>query len=170
MGGFGSGNYLGTRRRFTVEESLVLAVVDFAGNLRPGASGGIRWTRGQGDASVGYGIADEDGIRVLRLGFRWRDEEDVTLPIRLQPTTPNYGGRRWWFTWPLAVDGVACARRARNLYPPPVQRHFGCRHCFQLTSRSSQQAHKVERTARTLANLLGADPESTRLVAERWCR
>ena len=55
----------------------------------------------------------------ITLHYRWRDSEDVRIPVRLQTTPTQFGGERWWFTCPLIVNGVACNRRAGKLYLPP---------------------------------------------------
>ena len=65
--------------------------------------------------------------------------------IRLQTTETNFGGQRWWFACPLIVDGGECKRRVGKLYLPPGARRFGCRKCHDLTYRSSQASHRMER-------------------------
>lgn len=167
MGGFGSGNHLGERRRFTVEESLVLGVENFHGGLQAGAAGYFRWPRGD---VIDYRVYREGQFLALRLTYRWRGVDEVSIPIRLQHTSPKFGGRRWWFTCPLRVDGTPCGRRVRKLYLPPESRYFGCRHCHRLTYRSCQQAHKQERTARFLARQLGITYEQALAFAKSFPR
>ncbi|MGO8691868.1 MAG: hypothetical protein ACLQLG_19775 [Thermoguttaceae bacterium] len=94
-------------------------------------------------ASIGYSVTWESGP-TLTLHYR-RGETDVRLPIPLQGTFPALGGLRLWFTCPLNASGVPCNRRVGKLYLPPGVRYFGCRHCHNLTYRSSQEAHKTER-------------------------
>ena len=79
------------------------------------------------------------------------DSEDVRIPVSLQSTPTQFGGRRWWFTCPLVVNGVPCGRRVGKLYLPPKARYFGCRTCHGLTYRSCQEAHSAERTKAWLA-------------------
>ncbi len=52
--------------------------------------------------------------------------ESMTLPL---------GGKRFWFVCP------DCKRRTAFLYLPPNASHFGCRVCYHLTYRSSQECH-----------------------------
>src|SRR5205823_10573823 len=102
----------------------------------------------------------------VTLHYRWRDTEDVRIPVRLETTPTQFGGRRWWFTCPLVVRGVPCCRRVGKLYLPPGARYFGCRKCHDLSYRSSQEAHQAER----VFGKLGLDPEGARLLASRWER
>jgi hypothetical protein len=90
-------------------------------------------------------------------------ETDVQMRIPLQATYPAFGGLRWWFTCPLIVNGVACNRRVGKLFLPPGAQYFGCRHCHNLSYRSSQEAHQWER----IAVLLGFDPEVGALLNSR---
>ena len=111
----------GTRRKSTVEESLVAghAGVFAAGFNRtrparllgPGPAAAslrsasfVTW----GDGPTHHACITAGGIA-----------EDVRIPIRLQTTPTQFGGRRWWFTCPLIVNGVACNRRVGKLYLPP---------------------------------------------------
>lgn len=156
-------------RRQTVEESLTLAVGDLRGRLTPGAYGGLAWGLGTGDEStIGYRVALEDGLLTVRLSYRWRDDSNVTIPVRMQQTRPHYGGRRWWFTCPLAIDGRRCERRVGKLHLPFGQRYFGCRKCYGLSYRSSQTAHREKRCAAYLAKTLGADLDVARRLAAEW--
>jgi hypothetical protein len=95
----------------------------------------------------------------LTLRYQYRGEINVEIPIRLQATFPLLGGRRWWFTCPLIVNGRACHRRAGKLFLPPGARYFGCRHCHNLTYESSQDAHKEERLFAWADSYLGLDGE-----------
>jgi hypothetical protein len=166
MGGCGGGNwYRWQGRKSTVEESLVLAMREFCGRLHPHAAGTFTWTWTSGSkSSVGWFVTWGD-VTTLTVHHRWRDSEDVRIPIRLQTTSTQFGGRRWWFTCPLIVNGVACNRRVGKLYLPPGARYFGCRTCHRLTYRSCQEAHQSERTAAMLARELGCDRELAEMLA-----
>lgn len=167
MGGSGSGNWHRIGRKATVEESLVLSVRDLRRQPCRGAAGTLTWTRaGEAWASVGYVVIWNGDAPAVTLHYRWRDTEDVRVPVRLEITSTQFGGRRWWFTCPLVVSGVACNRRAGKLYLPPGARYFGCRRCHDLTYRSCQEAHQAERVFARL----GLDAESARLLASRWDR
>ena len=59
----------------------------------------------------------------------------LTLPaqvIKLESTSPNYGGVRWWWLCPK------CDRRAARLYLPNHERLFLCRLCHDLSYESAQ--------------------------------
>src|SRR5262249_30580411 len=95
------------------------------------------------------------------------DSEDVRIPVRLQATPTQFGGRRWWFTCPLRAKGVACYRRAGKLYLPPEGKFYGCRKCHGLTYRSCQEAHLGERLLNHIGAALGADAETRRALLAR---
>jgi hypothetical protein len=147
MGGSGSGNwYRWQGKKSTVEESLVVAVKDIRKRLYHGASGTLSWTQANGEnLSIGYAVTLNQDTPTLTLSYRWPDSEDVRIPVRLESTPTQFGGKRWWFVCPLIVDGIPCHRRAGKLYLPPGAKYFGCRVCHDLTYRSSQEAHQEER-------------------------
>jgi|SRR5215467_653180 len=60
-----------------------------------------------------------------------------TVPIQTTMMM-GLGRRRYWFSCPLKRNGFVCGRRIEKLYLPPNDHHFGCRHCHDLTYRSSQ--------------------------------
>jgi len=172
MGGLGSGSWYRYDSKSTVEESAALSVRELRGRLFPGASGSVTWTFRRGNAitgqsSVGYIVEGPAGWPTLTLLYRWRDEEDMRVPIRLQTTRTNFNGERWWFTCPLIVRGVACNRRVAKVYLPPGARYFGCRTCHGLTYRSCQEAHQAERLLGNLGAGLGFDPSIAKLLASR---
>lgn len=145
MGGVGSGNWYRFDTKSTVEESLTLAVSNFRGRIYAGSTGTFTWTWSIGSkSSIGYSVIWGDPP-TIKLHYRWRDAEEVRVPVRLQTTPTQFGGQRWWFTCPLVVGGVACNRRAGKLHLPPGARYFGCRECHDLTYRSAQEAHQEER-------------------------
>ena len=124
--------------------------VDLRKRLFAGAAGTLTWTWASGKSSIGYYVAGSDDWPIVNLHYRWRDKEDVHIPICLEATPTQFGGRRWWFICPLIVRGIACNRRAGKLYLPTGARYFGCRKCYDLTYRSCQQAHQMERLFRQL--------------------
>jgi hypothetical protein len=159
----GSGNWWRFDKKSTVEESLVVAMKDLRKRLYAGAAGKLTWTWTSGDkSSIGYFVTESDDAPTVTLHYRWRGTEDVRVPVRLEITPTQFGGRRWWFTCPLVVRGIACNRRAGKLYLPPGARYFGCRKCHSLTYRSCQEAHQAER----VFGRLGFDAE----VAKLWER
>jgi len=107
----------------------------------------LTWTWASGrKCSVGYCV-DFSGGPTVKLHYRWRDTEDVQIPIRLQFSPTPFDGQRCWFTCPLVVKGVACERRVGTLHLPPGAKYFGCRKCHVLTYRSCQKAHQWERVS-----------------------
>ncbi|MBI2826540.1 MAG: hypothetical protein HYX69_17855 [Planctomycetia bacterium] len=171
MGGIGSGDWHRYDSKSTVEESAAVAVGEFRGRLFPGASGIITWTWAGGrQSSAGYVVEGPAGWPILTLHYRWRDQEDVRVPIRLQTTATNFNGERWWFTCPLIVGGFPCNRRVGKVYLPPGARYFGCRTCHGLTYRSCQEAHQAERLLGTLGSGLGFDPAIAKLLAARMAK
>ena len=145
MGGFGSGNWDRFDKKSTVEESLTVAIRDFRGRIYPNSSGMFTWTWASGNkSSIGFFVTWGD-VPTITLRYRWRDSEDVRIPVRLQTTPTQFSGERWWFTCPLIVSRLACNRRAGKLHLPPGAKYFGCRKCHDLTYRSCQEAHQEER-------------------------
>jgi len=132
MGGIGSGTWLRSEKKTSVEESLTLAIQDFRGRIYPGASEILTWVWPSGkQASVGYRVTWEAELTIT-LRYTWRDREEVEIPICLQTTPTQFGGERRWFTCPLIVEDTACDRRVGKLYLPPGARYFGCRGCHNL--------------------------------------
>jgi hypothetical protein len=131
----------------TVEDSLVLSMKDLRKRLCSGTAGAFTWTWEQSGRqnSIGYLVLGSDETLTVTLHYRLGGAEDVRIPVRLEMTPTQFGGRRFWFVCPLIVGGVPCSRRAAKLYLPPGGRYFGCRTCHDLTYRSCQEAHKAER-------------------------
>jgi hypothetical protein len=81
--------------------------------------------------------------------------------VRLQHTTPNYGGIRWWFLCPK------CSRRVSRLYKPSSSYCFFCRHCHNLTYESTQlsgtQAAKLDKA-------LAEETQTTTREVRTWDR
>ena len=157
MGGPGSGEWEREHRKTTVEECYTLNMQELLqdNKLHGGASGKYTWDHDDDErpfivlSQTMQGDSPDQFALILQ--YRIHDDEDngagedVFLPIVLQPTYPHLGGRRWWFTCPLAIDGVSCKRRAAKLYLPPYGRYFGCLHCHDLTYQSCQRAHYWQR-------------------------
>lgn len=146
MGGLGSGSWLRFGKKNTVEESLTLRMSRFRDRLKEPSAGWIRWASRSGrESKIEFDIVPDDESPTITLSYRWRGQEDVQLPIRLQATPVHFGGLRWWFSCPLVTKGKTCNRRVASLHLPPSSRYFGCRSCHKLTYFSSQTAHQFER-------------------------
>lgn len=82
----------------------------------------------------------------------------VSQKIRLDRTTPNYGGVRWWFICPK------CDRRVTRLHRPSHTYYFFCRHCYDLTYESAQSSRTRSDTFFSIAaNEIGATKRVARL-------
>ena len=76
------------------------------------------------------------GRRYLHLDYEVYEKE-VSYSVPVEWTECNFGGFRPWFKCPGIVDGQECNRRVEKLYRPPRNTHFLCRHCHNVTYRSS---------------------------------
>jgi len=150
MTGIGSGNWLRSNSKATVDNCLTLDVnrMNRAGLLRKG----VVWTEGWSDSMTGRKIAEmqiqnlptgHHESQTLRLNYRWNRSVDVCEDISLVTTRPHFGGMRWWFLCPLQVDGATCGNRVAKLHLR--NGHFGCRSCHDLTYLSCQQSHQLDR-------------------------
>lgn len=152
MGGFGSGN-VKEDKKTTVEECLCLDLLPLVWlrAIQVGArrQGTICWpvcARREHAATMGYEV-NMTGTPGMRLTYSYQHLEEatpaeqieqITYQVRLVTTPQHYGGCKWWFQCPLVRGGTACAKRVRQLYLPPGEQYFGCRHCYQLTYASRQ--------------------------------
>ena len=168
MGGPGSGRPRSFSAKRTVEDcrSLRISTIAADGCLDEiFASGKVTWTRvitGEETASLDFRVDWERGVgRFLHLDYTVTvcgETQDVHEAVGLTTTRPHFGGVRWWFLCPLAVAGRPCNRRVGKLYLPPGCRYFGCRHCYDLTYTSAQEAHKSDALHRMIAADMGVDP------------
>jgi hypothetical protein len=183
MGGSGSGNYFHWWRpakKAVVEDCCDLDANRWVrqGILRAGVrqSGGWRWTdaaTGEVRASIGYEVetTEPDDPRVWLAYTATRDgvAEPLWYAVQLQRTRVHGGGLRWWFTCPLVVNHRPCGRRVGKLYLPPTGRYFGCRHCYDLTYTSCQEAHSGDAFFRRMARP-GEDPAELRRAFNHFRR
>jgi hypothetical protein len=156
MGGVGSGNRF--HRRWPGKKTVVESCLSIDANrwtrdglLKAGVHliGSCRWTyRNDSGFTLECEVDTRDpGSPFVRLRYPWscttsQQQESVGYRVDLTSTRPRFGGLRWWFVCPLAVDGRPCSRRVGKLYLPPRARHFGCRHCHDLTYTSCQESRK----------------------------
>jgi hypothetical protein len=177
MGGSGSGRWRWHDKKTTVEECLTLSAGKLAREgiiaQSPG-SGWLCWTNtatGGTTASACYSCEVSDDRIILRLRFTVTRHDDSSVdvgePIAVQTTPSAVGGRRWWFTCPLIVNGRVCGRRVGKLYLPPGARYFGCRHCHDLTYTSCQESHRYDRLFGRLAAETGVDERLVRTMFAR---
>lgn len=153
MGGYGSTRWSWHTKKHTVEDCRALSIFDFKreGVLEPEVRrlGSWVWRNahsGKRTASLGYELNTLDDRSYLRVYYtitRWnRDKEEYDYRIPLVTTSCHFGGFRWWFTCALSINGRYCGRRVAKLYLPPGGSFYGCRHCYDLTYRSSQESDK----------------------------
>ena len=116
MGGYGSGQWR-TARYATVEDSCVfdIAWLRRCGALRLGqsVSSHSSWSR-DGDHVVSIRwLADLWNPAAPHMRLRYHAAETrIDDYVRLEATSPAFGGTRWWFTCP------SCGRRCAKLHLP----------------------------------------------------
>ena len=81
---------------------------------------------------------------ILQHTYQNQKVEPYLVPVT--STTPNYGGKRYWFLCP----NQTCGRRVRILYGG---KQYLCRHCHRLTYQTSQQSSKLTSIDNRLAML-----------------
>jgi hypothetical protein len=180
MGGTGSGahyyHWWRASKKAVVEHCWQLDAVRFTreGVLRAGvwSTGSWCWWRAaertEKEASVSYEVDTTTEPPWLRLCYDIKATGDaLDYRIGLVATRPQFGGLRWWFICPLAVNGQGCGRRVRKLYLPPGGRYFGCRHCHDLTYTSCQESHKYDGLYRLMARNTGYDLTTVKRVMNR---
>jgi hypothetical protein len=166
MGGFGSGRWGDHTPATTVEEcrAVDLAELVRSRDPAPGASGVLRWFRGdEAVASVGYELVTAPGGPAVRFRYTWTagraDPLPVVFDVGLERADLPRGGWRWWGRCPLARDGVACQRRVKKLYLAPGSPYAGCRVCHRLAYTSSREHDRrvdaLLRDPNALARLTG---------------
>lgn len=146
MGGLGSGNWDRPARKTTVEESWCLKISEFSHRIYAHSS--FVWPT-IGNRSSGhrlrYQISIDDGLWTLLLTYGSRNGREVDLEVNLETTPTTFGRDRYWFQFPIVPSNEPCYRRSSKLFLPPGKRGFGCRHCYDLTHQSSQEAHQFQR-------------------------
>ena len=138
-------------RKTKVNEVRSIDILDLQrkGAFNGGGSVG-KWTsswsrNGEVVASVSYWVtSDRGGPTGLRFMFSITDKDTCDQKaydyiVSVTATLCNYGGKRWWFTCPLMVNGHGCQRRSRIIYMSPGAECFGCRECHRSTYESRQR-------------------------------
>ena len=151
MGGYGSTRWEYHQKKRLVENCLHLDILNLSKRgLISGsyARGFSVWENitGERDASIEFEIYPIDNrSKVIRFHYIAEsdgNEQKMQYDCRLVSTRAFFGGFRWWFTCPLIINEKHCNRRVRKFYLPPGEQYFGCRHCHDLTYRSSQNHDK----------------------------
>jgi hypothetical protein len=151
VGGSGSTRWIGHAKKCTVEECarlnanrLMREGILLEGIHQSGVWSWLDSITGETTSSLGYEVDTTNPAHSwIRLFYTITSTGDkVDYTVRLTSTRPYFGGLRWWFICPLPVNGRICYRRVGKLYLPYYARFYGCRHCYDLTYRSSQEADK----------------------------
>jgi hypothetical protein len=149
--------------RWTTEESNAIPASFlnkhhyFNGGIR---SGGMNWSRvDEKTGSISFEISTLPDDEYIRFQYTWTDwqtkeKTNFDYKTRLVFTPCHFGGRRWWFICPLVKDGRACNRRVGVLYLAGGK-YFGCRHCYNLTYKSSKESHCFDRLFRDMGKSMG---------------
>jgi len=139
-------------KKTTVEECRSLWIGDLAraGVFRSGPGRSWRWAWWVGEgadknetASLGMTTWGSEGrVTTLQLVYTLAqvsgEKESLDYRVGVVATACNFGGERYWFICPLLKGGYACGRRVTKLYLPAGAKHYGCRHCYDLTYESAQ--------------------------------
>ena len=156
----------------TVESGITLAATDIKRGINAVVSGeALAWAgistwsnvaTGKQTASISYEIRWLGATPYLKPSYKTGDNS-YTYQIFLTDTTPNYGGRRWWFICPLSRNEKPCGRRVGKLYLPNGSVYFGCRHCHNLTYQSTREelADKVDSRLYKIRRRMRAEGEVT---------
>lgn len=149
MGGFGSGRWLGRKRREVVENCHRVSARDLPGGVS--ASERVALPLRDHRRTIVRNIPAECWVLengILALTFRMRiTGEPLIQAIPLDWTVAGRGGCRLCFRCPFPVGETICGKLSRVLYAPPGKTFLGCRECHDLVYSSSQ--HRRERLARS---------------------
>ena len=137
MGGINSTRWDDYQRKLTVEEcfSLDVNLLVKDGFIKFGQrdSGVIVWKNEITGIELGSCEVQADITNIddswISFTYKTLTSEQISQGIYLIPTTPNYGGIRWWFECP------DCGKKAVKLYLAK-EPHFMCRKCANLTYNS----------------------------------
>ena len=159
MGGLGSTRWAWYNKKTQVEECIKLSISNIKGSLKPRCLTSLTWSQGgEKIANIGLliqGSGDPEVVWLMYSAFRFGSEKKkYEYPVYLQTTPLPWGGHRYWFSCPLKPRGIICGRRVKDLYLPPGYEIFGCRHCYDLTYRSSQEAHSFDSFHRMMAGVM----------------
>ena len=151
MGGYGSTRWEYHQKKKLVEDCLHLDILNLSkrglisGSYAHGTSVWENISGGR-DASIEFEIFPVDYLsKIMRFHYTAEcdgNERKMQYDCRLVSSKAFLGRSRWWFTCPLIINDQHCNRRVRKLYLPMGEIYFGCRHCHDLTYRSSQNHDK----------------------------
>ena len=139
MGGSNSGRH-GGKRTTNKMDRLDVRLIHRAGSLVQGDSSVWTWTRGSGSVSRINMYAGANGVTLsYRSPNQAGEWQDYHCQVTVEWTACNYGGKRPWWICP------DCGRRVAVLYGG---RKYACRHCHDLTYKSTRTAPDSKHYAR----------------------
>ncbi len=133
MGGVGSTRWQGYVKKQVAEDCYVITIVGPRPEplLRGPLPEDQHWRAVADDLALEWQVLVEPCGYQGAATLTGPEIEAVTVP--LVATRPHKRGLHWYWLCP------ACGRRVAKLYLPPGSRCFRCRHCHDLTYRSSQR-------------------------------
>ena len=153
MGGMGSGGHNNKGRGTTGDAlSLDVNILNRAGALKPGWSGGWNWTRGGEPAGNIHMVTGErDVVLIYRTRTGDGPWQSVEQPVTVSWSPCRYGGQRPFLICP------GCGRSVMKVYIKLVAR---CRSCHRLSypSQREREMDRLLRRANKVRTKLGGDP------------
>ena len=133
-------------KKTTVEEATQLSIFKLKefGLLCGYAASSLTWTRRLSGHKSSIGICVDTEKLYVKVNYTITDRNtgektDYDYKISLTTTPCHFGGVRYWFICPLAVNGLYCGRRVGTLYLASGGCYFGCRHCYNLSYESRNE-------------------------------
>lgn len=153
MGGFGSTRWRQHTKKWTTDDCQTISVFDLRRQnlLTPSQMWGGSWywrdaCSGRERGSINFELNLQIVPAYIQLHYFQVTENGerkmLRYPVRMQKSACHYGGERWWFICPSLANGRCGGRRVAKLYLAPSSSYFACRHCHNLTYRSSQESDK----------------------------
>ncbi len=149
MGGYGSGKRWGRDVKATVDDATT---IDINWLVREGVfdsaegRGTLRWYDAWGEEFSAIRYTCDLARRVFSVTYRAVDaQQSMAYDIPLTTTDLPWGGVRWWFRCPVKSHRQCCGRRVAKLHLAHGCACFGCRSCLDLTYKSCQESHKMDR-------------------------
>lgn len=126
-------------KKLRVEDCLELSVFYLQRNklLEKECDFILKW----GQNSINCRTLKRESQTHLYLSYT-KEGESISYINPLTTTSLPWGGEKYWFVCCLVKGGRGCQRRVAKLYLPPGGKYFGCRHCYGLTYRSSQEHYQ----------------------------
>ncbi|PIR39130.1 MAG: hypothetical protein COV35_04515 [Alphaproteobacteria bacterium CG11_big_fil_rev_8_21_14_0_20_39_49] len=157
MGGSGSGSWYRWSKKDTISDYNNLNMKRLVEEGIVGESkhkiGSWQWLRsGEVTSSISYTSNTlTSGSSYLRLRYTNKNsDQEYDYKVHLTTTSPNYGGKRWWFICPAK----GCGRRVGVLYGGKI---FACRHCYNLAydSQNDGMHYRMLTKAQNIHRKLG---------------